>query len=301
MARKTSSKQDRDQLTRERLHQANDRLATAVAELIGDGDAWTRWLRFQARLHRYSFNNTMLMLAQRPSTSMVAGYQRWRELHRNVRKGEQAMWILAPFTGKRAETDVASGEETEVRYTYFRPVPVFDVAQTDGEPIPTPPQPILLDGSSDELRERFETVAALLTDDGWTVRREQPTVAGANGEADYSVKVVRVRPDVTDAQALKTLVHEWAHVNLGHGDGAGGHRGRREVEAESVAFIVLDGIGVDTSGYSVPYVAGWSEGDPKVVLEVGQRVAAGAGKILGRLEAIDPSRIVHADRALAAA
>lgn len=291
MAKHYSNKQRQD-LRASRLEQARERLEAGVAELLTDGNAWTRWLQLQSKLHRYSFNNVMLILQQRPDATMVAGFNKWVELGRHVRKGEQAIWILAPFTRKRDEVDDETGEETQVRSTYFAPVPVFDLSQTDGDPLPVPPTPVLLEGDSPELRDRFATVARALEADGWTVKVEANSL-DANGVTYWDRKLVSVRPGMSDAQSLKTLVHEWAHATL-HADvdRATVHRGRREVEADSVAFLVLAGIGVDSSSYSFPYVAGWSEGDPKVVVEVAQRVNTAAQQLLERLEDVDPSEIV---------
>lgn len=275
-------KEHRDQ----RLSAAHDRFQAGVAELLADGGAWQRYLTMQAKMHTYSFHNTMLILTQNPEASMVAGFRKWQEMGRNVRKGEKSIWILAPFTGKRDDEEGLS-EDGVIRYTYFKPVSVFDVSQTEGDPLPEPQHPVQLEGNSPELVDRYVAVQTILEADGWTVKRELPETLGALGTTDPATRLVRIHPDVSDAQALKTLVHEAAHIQLEHIASITEyrlHRGRMEAEAESTAFLVLSGIGIDTSDFSLPYVAGWSKGDAKIVAEVADRVSKCARAMLDQLD-----------------
>ena len=106
---------------------------TAGIEALTTSEAWQAHLVVQGRFHRYSFSNALLICAQDPEATRVAGFATWKRLERSVRKGERAIWILAPMTGRRARA--GDGEEHRP-IVGFRPVPVFDVAQTDGEPLP---------------------------------------------------------------------------------------------------------------------------------------------------------------------
>jgi len=286
MVRKSYSDAERKEHRDARLSAAHSQFQAGVAELLADDGAWQRYLTVQSKMHTYSFHNTLLILSQNENASMVAGFRKWQELGRNVRKGEKAIWILAPFSGKRHDEDPTTGEDVEHRFTYFKPVSVFDVSQTEGDPIPEPPSPVLLEGDSPELVERYVAVQTILEADGWTVKRESPE-GGSNGDTDPKKRLVRVREDVSDAQALKTLVHEQAHIVLAHVENMEAyrqHRGRQEAEAESTAFLVLSGIGIDTSDYSLPYVAGWSNGNAKIVIEVAERVSKVARELLDRLD-----------------
>src|SRR5690242_4478341 len=110
--------------------EARDRLAAAV-EAMADSETFGAWLRARSAFHDYSFNNTLLIVSQRPDATQVAGYRTWQKLGRQVRKGEHGIRILAPCVVKR-ETD--EGEERSAMF--FRTVSVFDVSQTDGEPLP---------------------------------------------------------------------------------------------------------------------------------------------------------------------
>jgi hypothetical protein len=297
------SKEERSELRDTRLAEANDRLQAGVADLLAEDGEWRKFLTFQAKLHNYSFGNTMLIREQYPEATMVMGYGNkegttgWKSIGRHVRSREDnealgirpdGIWILAPFSGKRTERDLSTGEDVERRFTYFKPVTVFDISQTDGEPIPEPQQPVLLEGDSEELRDRFLALQDALKADGWTVRIVAKRELGkAEADASPATRTIRVRDDVSDAEALASLVHEVAHVYLGHTDDLAEyslHRGRAEAEAESTAFLVLAGLDVDTSGYTLPYVAGWSEGNPKIVQDVGERVVKAARELLERLD-----------------
>ena len=113
-----------------------DRLTSGIAQLTSS-DAWGAWLSVQTRFRRYSFSNTVLILVQRPTASRVAGFHTWRRLGRAVRRGEHAIWILAPVTWRVASPDDEETREPSLRVVAaFRPVPVFDVAQTAGDELP---------------------------------------------------------------------------------------------------------------------------------------------------------------------
>jgi hypothetical protein len=159
-------------------------------------------------------------------------------------------------------------------------VHVFDIAQTDGAEIPDVGPSLLQGESVDGLYARLaDQVAAA----GFQVVREAPSIPGANGETRHASRVVVVRPDVDPAQATKTLAHELAHVLMHCGDAASNpaeSRSLREVEAESVAYIVCQASGLVTETYSLPYVAGWAEGDLRSVGATAERVLATARRIL---------------------
>lgn len=240
-------------MSKERLEALHQTLTERVAGLTAS-DAWTDWLRVAAKFHRYSFNNQMLILAQRPDATLVNSYKRWGEIGRQVRKGEKSIGIFAPCS--RKVRDEETGEE-RTRLVGFRVVSVFDVSQTDGDPVPEQPLPVLLDGEAPRgLWDALQTVAEAR---GYTVERGD--CRGANGYTDPAAHLIRVRDDVTDAQATKTLAHEVAHVVLDHVtdlDAYALHRGVAEVEAESAAWLICQTHGMDPGAYTLPYVASWA-------------------------------------------
>lgn len=262
----------------ERLETLHQTLTDGVVALT-ESDAWTSWLRVAAKFHRYSFNNQMLILCQRPDATLVNSYKRWGEIGRQVRKGERSIGILAPSTYR--EKDETTGEE-KTRVRGFRVVSVFDIAQTDGDPVPEEPLPVLLEGEAPRgLWDALTTVAEAR---GYTVDRGD--CRGANGYTDPAAHMIRVRDDVSDAQAVKTLAHECGHVILDHVsdlDAYQMHRGIAEVEAESVAWLVAQMHGLPTDDYTLPYVAGWAGGTADEtaakIRESGERVIKAARMI----------------------
>ncbi len=257
--------------------QLHDRLLTQLQALL-DGQAWKEFLAVAARFHRYSANNVLLILAQAPHATRVAGYRRWQSLGRQVRKGERGIAILAPCV-KRARP-VDDDEEVErpelVRILRgFRVTHVWDITQTDGKPLPDV-RPTLLTGEGPV--GLWDALAQELSDSGYALERGD--CGGANGRTDYLTRTVTVRDDVDDAQAVRTLIHELAHVWLHDPQDGAHHRGRAEVEAESVAYIVSEVAGLHPEVYSLPYVAAWSGGDIDTIRSTAERVLGAARRAL---------------------
>ncbi|MBK8458819.1 MAG: hypothetical protein IPL43_00200 [Micropruina sp.] len=194
--------------TVELLHQ---QLASRVGEM-GRGEEWQRWLTFASSFHRYSFNNTVLIWAQQPEASLVAGYRAWQAKGRQVRRGESAIRVLGPVTRRVPKLnaagdparDAAGKPVTVSQIVGVKPVSVFDVSQTDGEPLPAPPEARLLTGQAPP--GLWEALTDLIESQGYTVQRGD--CGDANGITVFDEKLVRVRSDVDDAQAVKTLAHE---------------------------------------------------------------------------------------------
>jgi len=232
-------------------------------------------LTVASKFHRYSLNNLFLIWRQNPDATRVAGYRVWQKLGRQVRKGEHGIRILAPA---RYKTKGEDGSETwQVRG--FTVVSVFDISQTDGEDLPDDVTPELLTGEGPE--GAWDAVANLITSRGYTIQRGD--CDGANGYVRWSDRVVKVRDDVDPAQALKTLIHELAHIDLGHETWAA-DRPTKEVEAESVAYVIGQAIGLTTTEYTLPYVAGWARGDSDLIRETATRVVKTADAILNALQ-----------------
>lgn len=248
---------------------ARHEITDGVAALV-TSEAWRAMLATAARFHTYSLGNLVLIGAQRPDATRVAGFHTWGALGRQVRKGEKGIAILPPCT-YRAKTDAGESAEKAAttdegkdgaaprRLRGFRVAYVFDVAQTDGEPLPEEAGPQLLAGEAPE--GLWDALAAQMTAHGYTL--ERGSCGGANGYTDPTTGVVRVRDDVDDAQAVETLAHEFGHIECGHVTDMATYRicrDRCEVEAGSVAYVVAAAHGLDASGYTFAYVAGWAGG-----------------------------------------
>jgi len=265
-----------------KLRRAHEHLATAV-EQLANSNGWRRMLTVAARFHRYSPHNVLLITVQRPNATRVAGYRSWQQLGRQVRKGEHGIAILAPVTIKRRETDQvpepaeASTGARMVRA--FRVAHVFDIAQTDGPPLPEV-RPQLLTGDADPAL--YLALAEQVDAADYRLLREALPDPEANGQTTFSTRTVRVRPDLSGAQAAKTLAHELAHIRMHAPDPTVVPviRDVAEVEAESVAHLVVYAHGLDSLPYTVPYVAGWAGGAKGTVLATAERVLSTAGLIL---------------------
>jgi len=230
------------------------------------------------RFHRYSANNVLLITLQRPDASLVAGYGTWKSVDRHVRRGERGIAILAPVISKVTDDRGDDEEQAPLRTLRgFRVVHVFDVSQTEGKPLPDTGPQLLAGGSPHGL---WDAMAAQVHAAGFTLDRGH--CGPANGYTDHLHRHVRVREDVSAAQASKTLAHELAHVLLHGPDEPLRPREVAEVEAESVAYVVAAAAGLPTENYSVPYVAGWSAGDTDVLAEAATRVLTTARQIIER-------------------
>ncbi|MDP9442133.1 MAG: ArdC-like ssDNA-binding domain-containing protein, partial [Actinomycetota bacterium] len=264
---------------------AQETLQAEIAR-ITTGEDWRRFLRVQARLHHYSANNVQLIWAQHaqahaegrvpaPEPTYVAGFTTWKTLGRSVERGQRGYAVLAPVRGTRRTGVDAMGERRHLE-AGEEPVPtevvestrmirgftlahVFDVSQTSGPPLPEPPSPTLLAGEAP--RGLGVAVAELVESRGYTVDTvpDAAHIGGANGQTHWGTRSVVVRSDMDDAAMVKTLIHEAGHVLL-HAEDPGRSlaRGLKEVEAESVAFVVAAVHGMPTDEYSFPYVAAWA-------------------------------------------
>jgi hypothetical protein len=252
-----------------------DQLAQGVLELTSS-ESWARWLRLGRRFHKYSFQNQVLILRQRPDATWVAGYRSWLRLGRQVRPGERAIRILAPCL---AVEDPRDGQELPAPVLLgFRIARVFDLRQTSGDELPEPVTTLSGAGSADDLARLGERALAL----GFQVQFAL-LWGSRNGDCSHALRRIRVRTGLPAAHQIKTLAHELAHALL-HGPDFQGSRAVAELEAESVAYLVCQELGVDSSEYSFGYVATWAGGGP----EAARLISATGGRILrGRNAVLD--------------
>jgi hypothetical protein len=302
------SKQEWTERAAGKVAQAQETLEAEVTALQS-GEDWQRYLAFQARLHNYSPNNVMLITAQHAvaysegrvgasEPTYVAGFNTWRALGRSVDKGQHGYAVLAPCRYERqiaVDADgnarrlsrgeaPAEGETIERRNVLggFRIEHAFDVSQTSGAEVPEPVRPKLLEGEAPQ--GLGASVLAMIEGAGYQVDTvaSAAAIGGANGQTDWGQRIVLVRSDMDEAAMVKTLIHEAAHVLL-HTSAPGMHLPRplKEVEAESVAYVVASAHGMSTGDYSFPYVASWAGGDGAKAVQATQlRVAKAARQII---------------------
>ncbi len=246
-----------------------NRLEQAVGQ-IQDSETFRRYLDVQARFHKYSWGNVALILMQRPDATLVAGYNAWLKMHRYVRKGERGVKIIVPM--RRKESEEEAEEETKL---FFGTGIVFDLSQTEGEPLPEVEVPVLQDDEGRDLLARLEELAKQEgVSVGWS---NEGLPDGAMGVYLPSQRRIVVR-EATTLQMCKTLAHELAH----HFGAMDWSRSENESIAESVAYVVCSHFGLDTGARSFPYVAVWSK-EPKVLKRVLTTVQKVSAKIIDRI------------------
>lgn len=223
-------------------------------------EGFAAWLVARARFHTYSFNNTLLILAQLPEASRVAAASVWRELGRYPAKGSHALRVFAPMEWwvEGVEGDAGSRYNSkrgrwERKVRTFKLVPVFDVSQTDGDELPEPPAPASLEGDS---HERLEApLVRLAVELGYSVSTEELD-GETGGYCDATAKRIVVAAGHSPNARVRVLVHEIAHaLGVSYKDYG---RSAAETIVEAATYVVLAGQGFDVEAASVPYVAGWS-------------------------------------------
>jgi len=231
--------------------EARDAIHRAARALL-TSDGWRQWAETRATFHDYSLNNCMLIAMQCPEATHVAGFKAWNQLGRQVRKGEHSIKIMAPMVVKRRDVD--KSEETDETITLFRAVSVFDISQTDGEPLPERPcEPITGDSHAPYI-DKLERFARSI---GYRV--EYRPLEHGGGFCSEREKLICASTNTTGANSrVHILIHELAHA-VGVPTYKEHGRGDAEVIVETAAVIVCGSIGLDTSGESIPYVAGWGE------------------------------------------
>ena len=258
-----------------------------------NSDEWLGWLADARHFHRYSPNNQMLLAAQ-GARGYVASYRTWQRLPDingapcQVRKGEHGLTILAPITVTRRDVDEATGDEIVVAGALrgFRTVKVFHQGQLVTPPaLHDPPMPALLTGP-DRWQHVWAAVVEQLADEGYPVELHTARPGETwNGRTHFGDGYVEVMDHLEPPQRLKTLLHEWAHVSLRHGDAdAPASRDLLEVEAESATFLLCRTVGLDSSQYSVPYLAGWANGDLDLMETTAQRILQTTATMVDILE-----------------
>ncbi len=257
--------------------QTREEKMSAIQKKLEDGvraiftsEKYQEYISAMSKFPRYSINNCILIASQLPEASLVCGFRKWQtEFNRTVNKGEHGIMILAPIKGKtevveevfdennKAVVDENGNQKTEKvtrEYQTFRPVYVFDVSQTSGDPLPT------LASELNETVDSFEEMKSVLISISPVPVSFETINGGANGYYSPTAGKIVIDKRLPQLQMLKTMVHEIAHATLGHGSKEDKwDRQTKEVQAESVAYWVTQMIGLDTSDYSFGYISGWSK------------------------------------------
>lgn len=287
--------------TDERVAELTERLENGVKELYAS-DNYAQYITAMAKFHHYSFGNALLILFQRPQATQVAGYNTWKQLGRQVKRGEKGIMILAPCNFRasleREKIDPLTGqallgpdgkpltEKVKVSPNRFKIAHVFDLSQTEGRELPQIGVSELTGDVADYtgIYNRLTALSPLPV-------VQEDFQRSAKGYTSFTENRIVVKPGMSQVQTIKTLVHEIAHAKLHKPDDIldvprPDERRRKEVEAESIAYVVCQHFGIDTTDYSLAYVAGWSKGRELTELKGSLNIIhATAGEII---DAISP-------------
>ncbi len=254
----------------EKMSVVQQKLEDGVREIYSS-EKYKEYIDAMSKFPSYSVNNCILIASQYPEASLVCGFRKWqKEFNRTVNKGEHGIMILAPMKKKfkseeeifdennKAVLDADGNQKTEIverEYQTFRPVYVFDVSQTSGDPVPT---------LACELKDNvdsFEDIKNILEAISPVPVLYEEIRGGANGYFSPANDQIVIDERLPQLQMVKTMIHEIAHATLGHGKKEDKwDRQTKEVQAESVAYWVTQMMGLDTAEYSFGYISGWSKG-----------------------------------------
>lgn len=281
---------------KDKIKEITDKLEAGIKDLFSS-ERYMEYLQTMSKFHNYSFNNTLLIMFQKPDASAIAGYNAWKDkFHRQVKKGEKGIKIIAPAPYKKtievekldkAGQPVFDGDgkpvmtTKEIQVPTFKVTSVFDVSQTEGEPLPT--IATQLEGNIETYEKFFRTLKEISP----VPITLEPIDSGANGFFNPVENRIVVKDSLSEMQTIKTTIHEIAHSIL-HALPEKGEDGvtvddrpdsrTKEVQAESIAYTVCQRFGIDTSDYSFGYIAGWSSGQEtkelKASLEVIRETAS---------------------------
>ena len=262
----------------EKLKEITDMIEKGIKELF-NSDMYKKYLKTMSKFTNYSVNNTLLISMQKPDATLVAGYEAWRtKFGRHVNRGAKAIKILAPAVLNKKElvakldpatqkpvTDLYGNpvkEEVEIQAVYFKPTYVFDVSQTSGKELPK----LGVDERTGDVKEYKQVLDALKNISPMPIDFIN-IESGAKGYCNYNTKRIAIQEGMSQVHSVKTAIHEISHAKLHNIDlnakdadaSMLKDKKTKEVEAESVAFTVCQHYGIDTSDYSFPYIAAWSE------------------------------------------
>lgn len=250
-------------------------------------------LDFMTLMPNYSFGNICLLLAQKPDITLVAGAGTWHKLGRRINRDEHALRVLGPIRRWIDVTDPITGNKSrEFRVVSYKRVPTFDISQTNGRPLPDLGPKAL---TGDAPAAVYNAVLAQVETQRWIAMEFQ--TSPAFGLSMPESQVIQIRPGLEPLQELKTLTHELSHVLHGHTDDMQAyvlHRGLKEIEAESTAYIVMASAGLDTSSYSFPYLLSWGGNDPQALARTADSSVKVAQQIIDRLPITRPF-VIEAD------
>ena len=281
-------------MKQEKIKAAFEQIEEGLAAINTDKD-WLQLLGFQSRFYSYSIGNTMLIYKQNPDASFVKGYRAWNDLGRYVKKGSKGIAILAPCVRKAKDDDKLADrtvckrdidEKDKKTIAGFRIAYVYDIADTDGSDEFLPVLVKGLAGNSDRERTIYEKLRDVISQEHLVLE-----VTGTTSKGAYNIETgfISINVDYDYVQRIKTLLHEYAHaVDFTMNPAEDIKKNIRELIAESVAFVVMQYMGFDTSAYSIGYIKSWLK-DAEELKNVAATVQKIACRIIDKMESQEES------------
>lgn len=230
-------------------------------------------LAMMGKFNSYSFNNQMWLLSQMPSLTTVHSLTEWNKLGRHIKKGSKSLKIFIPNMKK---VELKDEDDNVIRHKYvpvsFSVRSVFDISQTEGKDLENP---LKLDDTVvvSNKNDIVHALMVLANQNGYQLKFVDNinNEDGTLGCCNHNTKVIEIRNDLCDLQTVSTIIHECGHM-LAHGKPRADFKGLtsnerreiKEVEAESIACIVCDSLGLDTKDFNFGYILNWSDGDIKL-------------------------------------
>lgn len=260
-----------------------DKVVNALQAIVDKGE-YENFLKFQKNFKGYSFNNLILIYSQFPDATKVAGKKTWQKLKREVINDARKIWIVAPIPRqynkkvKKMENGIEIEETQTIKYNAYRYVYVYDISQTTGEAIQLELKSLNITDNKDlvafyEKLKLFSPVPVF----------ERTLEGGCYGYYSEKNKEITIEKRLSDDRKVSTLLHELAHSLYDDFDYQT-DRDLSEVFVESIAYIVADHFGLDTSLCSFNYILKWAKGEPKTVIELGTKIQKCADEFINKLE-----------------
>lgn len=228
-----------------------------------DSDTFKNYLDFARQFRQYSYRNKILIKGQNPKASLVAGYRAWQDKGRQVQRGEKALKIFVPSMAAKKDKEGNYSRDKEgniiIEVKGFYLASVYDVSQTKGEPIP---KPIYELEENINNPQKFDWYIKAITELSPVPIQFSEIEGTAKGFFKPYEKQITIRPGMSQSQTIKTMLHEVTHSIL-HDNGVSifgsPEYARQEIEAESVAYMVANSLGIETQEYSFGYLASWTD------------------------------------------
>ena len=254
------------------LKALTEQLEKSIQDFM-ESEKYKAFLCSMAKFHNYSLNNQILIAVQKPDSTLCAGYTTWQKQNRYVKKGEKGIKIICPSPYKKeylkdvidkttGKPELLPDGRTKQKIVqkvipFFKVGYVYDISQTEGQPLPE-----IADILEGDLDEGLKSLKEAMLQASPVPVCFQPIDGETNGFYSPAAGEIVVDSTLSEKQSLKTLIHETAHALLHNPEASSSQSTRetKEVEAESVAYVVCQYFGLDTSDYSFGYIAGWSSG-----------------------------------------